>query len=43
MGLGCKPIGRLQSIFRKLENEQAKAAAANKKAKEKLNVKEDKD
>lgn len=24
MGLGCKPCGKLQSIFRKLDNELAK-------------------
>ena len=30
MGLGCKPYGKLQSIFRKLDNELAKKAAMEK-------------
>ena len=30
MGLGCKPCGKLQSIFRKLDNELAKKAAMEK-------------
>lgn len=30
MGLGCKPCGKLQSIFRKLDNELAKKATMEK-------------
>ena len=30
MGLGCKPCSKLQSIFRKLDNELAKKAAMEK-------------
>ena len=35
MGLGCKPCGKLQSIFRKLDNELAKKADMGKPKKDK--------
>ena len=33
MGITCKPIGKLASIHRKLQNEQLKEKAATKKEK----------
>ena len=35
MGLGCKPYGKSQSIFRKLDNELAKKAGMEKLKKDK--------
>lgn len=35
MGLGCKPYGKLQSIFRKLDSELAKKADMEKPKKDK--------
>lgn len=40
MGLGCKPCGKLQSIFRKLDNELAKKATMEKLEKNKNTPKE---
>lgn len=31
MGLGCKPVGKLGRVFKKLDNELAKMAAKQKK------------
>lgn len=35
MGLGCKPYGKLQSIFKKLDDELAKKATMEKPKKDK--------
>ena len=35
MGLGCKPYGKLQSIFKKLDNELAKKVDMEKPKKDK--------
>lgn len=31
MGLGCKPVGKLGGVFKKLDNELTKATEAQKK------------
>lgn len=31
MGLGCKPVGKLGRVFKKLDNELAKMTEAQKK------------
>lgn len=42
MGLSCKPFGKMQSILRKIENEQKKQAEALKVHKKKKNSEETK-
>lgn len=36
MGITCKPIGKLASIYRKMQNEQLKEKAATKKEKKEV-------
>lgn len=40
MGLGCKPVGKLGGVFKKLDNELAKIAAKQKKASSKDKITE---
>lgn len=35
MGLGCRPMGQLKKMMKKVENENAKASAAKKHSSEK--------
>lgn len=41
MGLSCKPFGKMQSILRKIENEQKRESEALKAAKKKKSKKEE--